>query len=196
MGKQQMDFMDSQSSSASQSQSSSSSRKNNSKLFNILCKKFNRRSHEGLNCDNDSGSSNSNSNSNSSDERLSQFNSHGHSSNSELGYTSSDSNCSNSSNAASTSKPTNQNSVQVEIRKTSFHRSALSICKAFKSLSLLTPTKSTATNETPAQPQQSKRKSAQPKRILRQPMQYTYRRGMSGLPQRVPRSSVCCAYAR
>lgn len=34
-------------------------------------------------------------------------------------------------------------------------------------------------------------------RILRQPVSYTYLKGMSGLPtQRVPRSSVCCQYAR
>ncbi|XP_068139923.1 uncharacterized protein DDB_G0287625 [Drosophila tropicalis] len=37
----------------------------------------------------------------------------------------------------------------------------------------------------------------QPQRILRQPVSYTYLKGMSGLPtQRVPRSSVCCQYAR
>ncbi|XP_034657507.1 ecdysone-induced protein 74EF [Drosophila subobscura] len=36
-----------------------------------------------------------------------------------------------------------------------------------------------------------------PQRILRQPVSYTYLKGMSGLPtQRVPRSSVCCQYAR
>ncbi|XP_017841642.2 LOW QUALITY PROTEIN: mitochondrial fission regulator 2 [Drosophila busckii] len=42
----------------------------------------------------------------------------------------------------------------------------------------------------------SKAKPA-PQRILRQPVSYTYLKGMSGLPtQRVPRSSVCCQYAR
>uniref|UniRef100_A0A1I8PQ41 DUF4797 domain-containing protein n=1 Tax=Stomoxys calcitrans TaxID=35570 RepID=A0A1I8PQ41_STOCA len=36
-----------------------------------------------------------------------------------------------------------------------------------------------------------------PQRILRQPVSYTYLKGISGLPtQRVPRSSVCCQYAR
>ncbi|XP_054735083.1 polycomb protein Scm [Anastrepha obliqua] len=36
-----------------------------------------------------------------------------------------------------------------------------------------------------------------PQRILRQPISYTYLKGISGLPtQRVPRSAVCCQYAR
>lgn len=36
-----------------------------------------------------------------------------------------------------------------------------------------------------------------PQRILRQPVSYTYLKGISGLPtQRVPRNSVCCQYAR
>ncbi|XP_036221710.1 uncharacterized protein [Bactrocera oleae] len=36
-----------------------------------------------------------------------------------------------------------------------------------------------------------------PQRILRQPVSYTYLKGISGLPtQRVPRSAVCCQYAR
>lgn len=40
----------------------------------------------------------------------------------------------------------------------------------------------------------SAKTSPPPKRILRQPVSYTYLKGMSGLPtQRIPRTSICCA---
>ena len=43
----------------------------------------------------------------------------------------------------------------------------------------------------------NKAKAKPPQRILRQPVSYTYLKGISGLPtQRVPRSAVCCQYAR
>ncbi|KAM7355563.1 uncharacterized protein ACRADG_001591 [Cochliomyia hominivorax] len=60
---------------------------------------------------------------------------------------------------------------------------------AVKSTSTTTTTSTTSSS--------SKNKSKPPQRILRQPVSYTYLKGISGLPtQRVPRNSVCCQYAR
>ncbi|XP_055914264.1 uncharacterized protein LOC129947656 [Eupeodes corollae] len=48
----------------------------------------------------------------------------------------------------------------------------------------------------PAKQSQQQQQQAQPQRILRQPVNYVYLKGMSGLPtRRVPRSSLCCTYA-
>ncbi|XP_037929137.1 uncharacterized protein LOC119663577 [Teleopsis dalmanni] len=55
---------------------------------------------------------------------------------------------------------------------------------------------STTTNNSSTKSSKTKSKPP-PQRILRQPVSYTYLKGISGLPtQRVPRSSVCCQYAR
>lgn len=64
------------------------------------------------------------------------------------------------------------------------NRSSESLRKMFQSLSL----GSHSSAETKSEPQ---------KRILRQPVSYTYVRGLSGLPTiRVPRNSACCPHSR
>lgn len=63
---------------------------------------------------------------------------------------------------------------------------------------LAAPSRSLSCSSTPSKepkPKKTKKTPPAPKRILRQPISYTYLKGMSGLPtQRVPRSSVCCQY--
>jgi hypothetical protein len=194
-----MDFMDTQISSATQPESTSSGKEKNLGLFNMLCKKFSRRPNYGLNCDEDSRGSNSNS-CTASDEKLCNFKKDSHASNLELSYSSSDNNSNNSSDTVTSKRTSRSDSVtQIKTSKTRLNHSTLSIRRAFQSLSLITsPNKSLSCNNTPAKTStQAKIKDAQPKRILRQPVHYTYLKGISGLPtRRVPRSSVCCSYAR
>lgn len=70
--------------------------------------------------------------------------------------------------------------------------------RAMQNLSL--SSRSLSCSSTPCKeqkPKKVKKTAPPPKRILRQPISYTYLKGMSGLPtQRVPRSSVCCQYTR
>lgn len=64
------------------------------------------------------------------------------------------------------------------------HRSSVSLRRLFETLSLMTRSQSSS----PSDRSRQSKKSAQPKRLLRPPVTYTYVRGMSGLPtQRVPR---------
>jgi Domain of unknown function (DUF4797) len=194
----------------SQSVSSSPAREKNLGLFNTLCKKFTKRSNSGLLycnesienqtdfCQNSGSSSNSCS---SSDEKLSRYKKDCHASNLELSYSSIDSNNSSEDTVNTIqSEKNNRNSKTNEK-----HNTKLSIRRAFKSLSLLSLTnKSSSCDGTPAKSSPSmassrskKKEVFPPKRILRQPIQYTYRKGISGLPtQRVPRSAICCSYAR
>lgn len=66
--------------------------------------------------------------------------------------------------------------------------------KAISTLSMTTNANSNCAAATSTNKNKSKVKP--PQRILRQPVSYTYLKGISGLPtQRVPRS-VCCQYAR
>ncbi|XP_013200055.1 uncharacterized protein LOC106142726 [Amyelois transitella] len=70
------------------------------------------------------------------------------------------------------------------------HRSTVSLRRVFQSLNLTSRSQSCSPTERARQP----KKQAQPKRILRPPVTYTYVRGLSGLPtQRVPRHTVCCS---
>ncbi|CAH0584250.1 unnamed protein product [Chrysodeixis includens] len=70
------------------------------------------------------------------------------------------------------------------------HRSTVSLRRVFQSLNLTSRSQSCSPTDRSRQP----KKQTQPKRILRQPVTYTYVRGLSGLPtQRVPRHTVCCA---
>ncbi|XP_034831146.1 uncharacterized protein [Maniola hyperantus] len=65
------------------------------------------------------------------------------------------------------------------------HRSTVSLRRVFQNLNLTS--RSHSCSPTERQP----KKQPQPKRILRQPVTYTYVRGLSGLPtQRVPRQTV------
>lgn len=67
------------------------------------------------------------------------------------------------------------------------HRSTVSLRRVFQSLNLSSRSQSSSPTDRPRQP----KKNPQPKRILRQPVTYTYVRGLSGLPtQRVPRQTV------
>ncbi|XP_041986940.1 uncharacterized protein LOC121738772 [Aricia agestis] len=69
------------------------------------------------------------------------------------------------------------------------HHSTVSLRRVFKNLNLTSRSQSTS----PVDRQRQPKKQAQPKRILRSPVTYTYVRGLSGLPtQRVPRQTVCC----
>ncbi|CAG9793836.1 unnamed protein product [Diatraea saccharalis] len=70
------------------------------------------------------------------------------------------------------------------------HRSTVSLRRMFESLNLTSRSQSCSSSERHHQ----KKKQQQPKRILRQPVTYTYVRGLSGLPtQRVPRHTVYCS---
>lgn len=57
-----------------------------------------------------------------------------------------------------------------------------------------TPIKTSKTDQQKLKSQQKQQKpKPQPQRILRQPVDYVYLKGMSGLPtRRVPRSQLCC----
>uniref|UniRef100_A0A1B0FBM8 DUF4797 domain-containing protein n=1 Tax=Glossina morsitans morsitans TaxID=37546 RepID=A0A1B0FBM8_GLOMM len=83
--------------------------------------------------------------------------------------------------------------------------SSTPIKSALKSSSNLELNKKTLTNHCTHQlkpaaalnGKSNKKVKPPPQRILRQPVSYTYLKGISGLPtQRVPRNSVCCQYAR
>lgn len=75
-------------------------------------------------------------------------------------------------------------------------RSTSSLRRAMESLSVSTRSLSCSSNGKDQKIQKkTKKQPPQPKCILRQPVSYTYLKGMSGLPtQRVPKSSVCCQY--
>lgn len=69
-------------------------------------------------------------------------------------------------------------------------RSTVSLRRVFQSLNLTARSNSCSPTERTGR----NKKQQQPKRILRQPVSYTYVRGLSGLPtQRVPRHTVFCA---
>lgn len=83
-------------------------------------------------------------------------------------------------------------------------RSTTSLCRAIQNLSILSRSQSCSSTITTDKDQNNKKatKKTQPplpqqqKRILRQPINYVYLKGASGLPtQRVPKSSVCCHYS-
>lgn len=85
-------------------------------------------------------------------------------------------------------------------------RSTSSLRRAIQNLSILSRSQSCSSTITTEKDQKINKKSAkkttqsqpqqQQKCILRQPISYTYLKGMSGLPtQRVPKSTVCCHYS-
>lgn len=104
----------------------------------------------------------------------------------------------NTAIAATTITTATTNGLRVHRRSTS------SLRRAIQNLSILSRSQScssTATTTTDKEPKikKSTKKSQPPpqqKCILRQPISYTYLKGMSGLPtQRVPKSAVCCHYS-
>lgn len=88
-------------------------------------------------------------------------------------------------------------------------RSTSSLRRAIQNLSILSRSQSCSSTITTEKDQKANKKTAkqttqpasqppqqQQKCILRQPISYTYLKGMSGLPtQRVPKSTVCCHYS-
>lgn len=102
-------------------------------------------------------------------------------------------NCESNSASDSSSdsvEHTTSNGLHVHRRSTS------SLRRAMESLSVSTRSLSCSSNGKDQKIQKkTKKQPPQPKCILRQPVSYTYLKGMSGLPtQRVPKSSVCCQY--
>lgn len=74
-------------------------------------------------------------------------------------------------------------------------RSTSSIRRAMQNLSVSTRSLSCSSTGKDQKVKKNKKPPPQPKCILRQPTSYVYLKGMSGLPtQRVPKSSVCCHY--
>lgn len=152
-------------------------------FFDLLTRRFGRRSHDDI-CyehhgEEDSRSSSTDSCSSTSG-RLTVNTKNRHNSNLEVSC-SSDSSSNNSADTSNTES-------RIHRRSTSSLRRAfqnISLSSRSLSCSSTTPCKESAK-------QKKAKKTPPPKRILRQPVSYTYLKGMSGLPtQRVPRSSVC-----
>lgn len=172
-------------------------------FFDLITRRFGRRSHDDLNCyqnhhgDEDSRSSSTDSCSSTSD-RLTITTTKTHCSNLEISC-SSDSSSNSSSSNNSSGNDNNQNSARRHHR-----RSTSSLRKALQSLSISPRSLSCSggdldnnVKESSTKQQKKIKKQQAPKRILRQPVTYTYLKGISGLPtQRVPKSSVCCHHMR
>lgn len=169
-------------------------------FFDILTRRFGRRSHDDI-CyqhhgEEDSRSSSTDSCSSSSGGHLSN------SASSNRNYTSNlEISCSSDSSSSSNSR---EEAAHDTGASRVHRRSTSSLRRAFQNFSISSRSLSCSStlnqtkNSSPALPAQAKKpkKSVAPKRILRQPVSYAYLKGMSGLPtQRVPRSSVCCHYA-
>lgn len=74
-------------------------------------------------------------------------------------------------------------------------RSTSSLRNAMQNLTISTRSLSCGSTGKDQKIKKPKKTPPQPKCILRQPISYTYLKGMSGLPtQRVPKSSVCCQH--
>lgn len=170
-------------------------------FFDVLTRRFGRRSHDDI-CythhgEEDSRSSSTDSCSSSSGGHTSN------SANSNRNYTSNlEISCSSDSSSSSNSR---EEAVHTTATARNHRRSTSSLRRALQSLSIssrslscsstLNQARESSADNTPAKAKKTKKPVA-PKRILRQPIAYTYLKGMSGLPtQRVPRSSVCCHYA-
>lgn len=158
-------------------------------FFDILTRRFGRRSHDDIcyqqNGEEDSRSSSTDSCSSTSG-RLNSTSKDNRNHNSNLEISCSSDSSSSSHSADNTTKSSNR----VHRRSTSSIRRALqSFSLSSRSLSC----SSTLSQYKDSSKQKKTKKTPPPKRILRQPVSYTYLKGMSGLPtQRVPRSSVCC----
>lgn len=161
-------------------------------FFDMITRRFGRRSHDDIssyrhNGDEDSRSSSTDSCSSTSGHLA--ITTKTHRSNLEISCSSDSSSSSNNS--------TGNDALQTHSRH--HRRSTSSLRRALQSMSLsprsLSCNGGYEVKESP-KPKKTKKQQA-PKRILRQPVTYTYLKGMSGLPtQRVPRSSVCCHQMR
>lgn len=169
-------------------------RDRNLNFFEMISRRFGRRSHDELcyqhNGEEDSRSSSTDSCSSTSGRCVVSTN-NVHNSNMEL-------NCSSSSDSSSTtSSNSGDSSSDVNNKASRTHRrSTSSLRKALESFSISSRSLSCSSTPSKEQKQKKLKTSPPPKRILRQPVSYTYLKGMSGLPtQRVPRSSVCSHYS-
>lgn len=156
-------------------------------FFDLLTRRFGRRSHDDICYEHHGGEEDSRSSStdscSSTSGRLAITTKNRHNSNLELSCSSD----SSSNNSTDTSKTESR----------SHRRSTSSLRRAFQNITLSSRSLScSSTTQCKESSKQKKtKKSPTPKRILRQPVSYTYLKGMSGLPtQRVPRSSVCSHY--
>lgn len=168
-------------------------------FFDIITRRFGRRSHDDLNCyqnhgDEDSRSSSTDSCSSTSD-RLTITTTKTHRSNLEIS-------CSSDSSSNSSNNSSGNDNIQNSTRR-HHRRSTSSLRKALQSLSISPRSLSCSggdldnAKDTSSIKQKKSKKQQAPKRILRQPVTYTYLKGISGLPtQRVPKSSVCCHHMR
>lgn len=169
-------------------------RDRNLNFFEMISRRFGRRSHDELcfqhNSEEDTRSSSTDSCSSTSG-RCVITSKNVHNSNLELTCSnSSDSSSANSSDCGDSSTDAHNKMPRVHRRSTS------SIRKALQNFSISSRSLSCSSTPSKEQKQKKTKKSPPPKRILRQPVSYTYLKGMSGLPtQRVPRSSVCSHYS-
>lgn len=168
--------------------SSSPCREKHGGVFDLISRRFGRGSHDELCFNNhseeDSRSSSTDSCSSTSGGLTVISKNNIHTSNLELNCSTSDSS-SNDSNDAIT-----------EPRHSKHRRSSSSIRRALQNLSL--PSRSLSCSSTPSSGQKVKKNknptTTKCTSILRQPATYTYVKGLSGLPQRVPMSAVYCHY--
>lgn len=171
-------------------------RERNLGFFEMLSRRFGRRSHDELcfqhTSEEDSRSSSTDSSSSTS-VRHANPPKNIHNSNMELTCSNSDSNSSSSSSGSSTTSESAKNSQKAPRMH---RRSTSSIRQALQNFSISSRSLSCSSTPSKEQKQKKTKKSPPPKRILRQPVAYTYLKGTSGLPtQRVPRSSVCTHYS-
>lgn len=155
-------------------------------VFDLISRRFGRRSHDELFFHNhgeeDSRSSSTDSCSSTSGRMIVHSKNDIHISNLELNCSTSDS----SSNDSNDNAPSGSRNLNHRRSSSSFRRALQNLSLSSRSLSCAT------TSSSEEQKVKKHKKSTPPKRILRQPVTYTYIKGLSGLPQRVPRSSVCC----
>lgn len=160
-------------------------------FFDILTRRFGRRSHDDI-CyqhhgEEDSRSSSTDSCSSTSGRLAITSKDRNHNSNLEIS-------CSSDSSSSSNSADNTNDQSRAHHRSTSSIRRALQNFSISSRSLLCSSTLVTCKENSQSTKKQTKtKKTPPPKRILRQPVSYTYLKGMSGLPtQRVPRSSVCC----
>ncbi|XP_073840170.1 uncharacterized protein [Musca autumnalis] len=107
-------------------------------------------------------------------------------------------NTSSSSSSSTPIKSALKSTSNLELNKKHNNTAAASASSSSNSSASTTAScSSKPTTTTPANKSTKTKTKPPPQRILRQPVSYTYLKGISGLPtQRVPRNSVCCQYAR
>ncbi|CAD7082681.1 unnamed protein product [Hermetia illucens] len=100
------------------------------------------------------------------------------------------------SDSSENSSSSTDNTDKVDFLSKRLYRRSLSVVRSALSDLSISP-RSTSCQSTPAKKPNAaaKKDKKTQQKILRQPVSYTYLKGMSGLPtQRVPKSSVCCQY--